>query len=104
MDAVQVPPAFPGDPIGLNIAVMLSRPFVAPLPDTLTGRIDSVTPTLVVDGRTICTNFTTKVFLLSATGDVTESDLSKLTVGTAAVVTGNDDLACMEADVIVSQE
>lgn len=103
-DAVQVPPAFPGDPIGLNIAVMLSRPFVAPLPDTLSGKIDSVTPKLVVDGRTICTNFTTKVFLLSATGDVTESDLSKLAVGTAAVVTGNDDLACMEANVIVSQE
>jgi hypothetical protein len=103
VDAVQVPPAVAGDPTGLNIAVMLSRPFVAPLPDTLTGKITSVMPNLVVDGRTVCTNFTTKVFLLSATGDVTESDLSKLTVGSVAVVSGNDDLACMEADVIVSQ-
>jgi len=105
VDAVQVPPAVAGDPIGLNIAVMLSRPFVAPLPDTLTGKIDSVSPTLVVGGRTICTNITTKVYLLSSTGDVTESDPSKLTVGSPAVVTGNDDpLSCMEADVIVSRE
>jgi hypothetical protein len=105
VDAVQVPPAVAGDPVGLNIAIMLTRPFLAPTADTLTGKIESVSPDLVVGGRKVCSNITTKVFLLSATGDVTEGDLSQLTVGSPAVVTGNDDpLACMEADVIVSQE
>jgi len=98
VDAVQV------GTDGLNIAVMLSRPAVSPIADTLTGTIDSVSPTLVVGGSEVCTNITTKVYLLSSTGDVTESDPSKLTVGSPAVVAGTDLGFCLEADVIVSQE
>jgi hypothetical protein len=89
---------------GLNIAVMLSRPPTSATADTLSGTIDSVSPELVVAGREVCTNISTRVFLLSDTGDVTEGAMGDLTVGSPAVVTGSDLGICLEADVIVSQE
>ena len=96
VDAVQV------GTDGLNIAVMLSRPGSSATADSLTGTIDSVSPDLVVGGRKVCTDLSTRVFLLSDTGDVTEGDVSDLTVGSPAVVTGSDLALCLEADVIVS--
>jgi hypothetical protein len=89
---------------GLNIAVMLLRPPASATADALSGTIDSVSPELVVAGREVCTDISTRVFLLSDTGDVTEGAMGDLTVGSPAVVTGSDLGICLEADVIVSQE
>jgi hypothetical protein len=89
---------------GLNIALMLSRP--APVTETVSGNITDVSlGQVTIDGtKFVCTDFDTRVFLLSGT-DVVEITVTELPLGGPAVATGTTPLGsgCLQADVIVAQ-
>ena len=88
----------------LNIALMLSRP--APVTETVSGTITNVSlDQVTIDGsELVCTDFDTKVFLLSGAG-VTEITVIELPVGSPTVATGITPAGsgCLQADVIVAQ-
>jgi uncharacterized protein DUF4382 len=88
----------------LNIALMLSRP--APVTETVSGTITNVSlGQVTIDGtELVCTDFDTKVFLLSGAG-VIEITVIELPVGSPAVATGITPAGsgCLQADVIVAQ-
>ena len=96
--------AVPVGPDALNIALMLSRP--APETETVEGIITDVSlGQVTIDGtKFVCTDFDTKVFLLSASG-VAEISVIELPIGGPAVATGVTPAGsgCLQADVIVAQ-
>jgi hypothetical protein len=105
LDAVKL--ASPGSAgQDLNVAILLARP--APVTQTLTGTIMSVSPSgdwVVIDDGVPCVNsnnLTTRVYILSDSG-VDEVSVTDLEVGSSAVVTSTTTTAgCLNAEVIAA--
>jgi hypothetical protein len=90
----------------LNVAILLARP--APVTQTLTGTIMSVSPSgdwVVIDDGVPCVNsnnLTTRVYILSDSG-VDEVSVTDLEMGSSAVVTSTTTTAgCLNAEVIAA--